>query len=266
MRYSEFKILEQEVEKPKNPTQDTEPAGLAAGPPYPPDQRQTVMALQSRLEQLGYSVGNTGIDGKYGPRTTRAVRAFKKDFGVPGNATAMSDTDLKTLQSAQKLEKPSPTGNESQMSAIGNVKWDDPNYTAPGYPSDLSRGEIEKMIRKEADLRGIDPDVAVAIFRSEGAGAYQSMVRRQGRGALGGREASFGPYQLFIGGGLGNTYQQKTGKDLTKDNTREGILNQIRFALDMAAKQSWQPWYGRKTAGVGRWQGLEGAKQIGNWS
>lgn len=252
MRYNEFKILET-----TNSDRDETSLVLKAGPPYPSDQRKAVKAMQSKLNQLGYSVGNTGVDGKYGPRTTRAVRAFKKDFGISGIATVMTDSDLKVLQSAQRLENPS--------SVTGNTKRNDSSNTSPGYPSDLSQRAIENMIRKEAELRGIDPDVAVAIFRSEGAGAYQSQIRRQGRGALGGREASFGPYQLFTGGGLGNVYQQKTGRDLSRDNTKEGILNQIRFALDMAVNQSWQPWYGRKTAGVGKWQGLKGAQPAKNW-
>ena len=94
----------------------------------------------------------------------------------------------------------------------------------------------------------------------------QSNINRSGKGSLGGKEASFGPYQLYTGGGLGNIYQKKTGRDLTQDNTEEGITNQIRFALDAAVKQSWQPWYGRKLAGVGRYDGLRGAKQIRNWA
>jgi len=130
----------------------------------------------------------------------------------------------------------------------------------------MSQGNIEDIIRDEAELRGIDPDIAVRIFRAEGAGSYQSSVRRTGRGSLGGREASFGPYQLFIGGGLGNEYQERTGRDLTTDNTEDGIENQIRFALDMAVTQSWQPWYGRGPAGVGRYDGLRGARQVNNWS
>jgi len=66
---------------------------------------------------------------------------------------------------------------------------------------------------------------------------------------IGGREASFGPYQLYIGGGAGNDYQNQTGRDLITDNTREGITNQIRFALDYAISQnSWRAWYGYDNA------------------
>ena len=58
---------------------------LQAGPPYPKEDEAKVKMLQQALENLGYSVGSTGIDGKYGPRTTRAVRAFKNDYNLPGS-------------------------------------------------------------------------------------------------------------------------------------------------------------------------------------
>ena len=136
--------------------------------------------------------------------------------------------------------------------------------SSPGY-GDISEGEIEDMIRQEAAARGIGLREAILVFRGEGAGAYQSRVPREGGGSAGGFEASYGPYQLFTGGGLGNEYQEATGRDLVTDNTREGILNQVRFALDKAVDQGWKPWYGRLNVGVGEWDGLKGAKKLGNW-
>jgi peptidoglycan hydrolase-like protein with peptidoglycan-binding domain len=260
----------------RSPSQEPDQSDefITAGPPYPREQQGIVQAMQYALYTLGYSVGETGFDGKYGPRTTRAVRAFKRDYNVPGPANQFGLRSLETIEAIAagtipRVETPSSTGNQpTQRSGSGSGRRadGDPNFQAPGYPSDMTRGAIENIIREEAELRGIDPDVAVAIFRHEGAGAYQSTVPRTGRGSLGGREASFGPYQLYIGGGLGNVYQDRTGRDLTTDNTREGIINQIRFALDMAIRDSWQPWYGRGPAGVGRYEGLGGARPAGNWS
>ena len=34
----------------------------------------------------------------------------------------------------------------------------------------------------------------------------------------------------------------------------------------MAVSETWQPWYGRGPAGVGKTDGLGGAKQVKNWS
>lgn len=138
------------------------------------------------------------------------------------------------------------------------------NKASPGY-GDITQKDIESIIQQEASLRGMDPKVAVAIFRSEGAGNYQSQIKRSGKGVHNGKEASFGPYQLFTGGGLGNQYQKETGRDLLQDNTIDGITNQIRFSLDAAVDQGWTPWYGRKHAGVGVRDGLSGAKKVGNW-
>lgn len=149
--------------------------------------------------------------------------------------------------------------------AYKNILSDEASeVTSPGY-GDLSQKRIESVIRQEAAARKIDPDVAVAIFRSEGAGSYQSQVKRQGKGSYGGKEDSYGPFQLYRGGGLGNEYEKLTGRNLRQDNTEEGVTNQIRFALDRAVTQGWSPWYGRKTAGVGVRQGLTNAVALGNW-
>ena len=100
---------------------DTE-QGLQSGPPYPQEDREAVRAMQTKLEDLGYSVGNTGIDGKYGPRTSRAVAAFKTDNNIQATnrGRSMSQDDLATLASARKVENPTPTGNEGSSGGSGS--------------------------------------------------------------------------------------------------------------------------------------------------
>lgn len=131
----------------------------------------------------------------------------------------------------------------------------------------LDQVSLEKIIRAEAKLRNMDPDVAVAVFNEEGlrSSTYQSQIQRGGKGSLGGREASFGVTQLFTGGGLGNEYESETGRKLVSDNTVSGLTTQIQFALDKAAEQGWSPWYGSKAAGVKPRQGLKNAKPVFNW-
>ena len=273
MKFNEFKIIEDEPESgvrsfgissaaPKtadNIISATDNTGtsvakaLTAGPPYPKEQKEAVKALQRKLEKLGYSVGNTGVDGKFGPRTTRALRAFKKDYNIAGDGIT---ADTATLQKLDSIISGSTPRVEPTAIASGT----------DGLEYAISNSNIESIIQDEAELRGIDPDVAVRLYRAEGRGSYQSTVPRSGNGSLNGREASFGPFQLYIGGGLGNDYQNATGRDLISDNTQDGITNQIRFALDAAVSKSWQPWYGRGPAGITRWEGLQGAKQVRNWS
>jgi GH24 family phage-related lysozyme (muramidase) len=128
----------------------------------------------------------------------------------------------------------------------------------------MTQSQIESIISNEATLRGIDPNVAITVFRNEGAGSYQSLVPRTGNGSYNGREASFGPYQLYIGGGLGNAYQSQTGRNLITDNTQDGITNQIRFALNNAVTSGWTPWYGAAAGGISARQGLNGAHTVNN--
>lgn len=87
--------------------------GVEAGPPYPADAMEKVRQMQTKLQSIGYNVGQTGIDGKYGPRTTRAVRAYKTDHNVDGEPNQMTDEQLTALQSAQQVANVTPTGNES---------------------------------------------------------------------------------------------------------------------------------------------------------
>lgn len=117
-----------------------------------------------------------------------------------------------------------------------------------------SREEIVDYIRQAAQARGIDPDVAVAVARSEGLNAnpeegWQSNVVKDGV-----REPSFGPFQLYMGGGLGNKFQAKTGLDPRDPST---VFKQIDFALDEAKRGGWGPWYGAKAIGLSEREGLD---------
>ena len=86
-------------------------AGLKAGPPYPKEDTEAVKALQTKLEALGYSVGNTGIDGKYGSRTAAAVRAYKKDNNIQGASGVMSAAEVTAMSTASPVATPTPTRN-----------------------------------------------------------------------------------------------------------------------------------------------------------
>lgn len=115
MRFNEFKVIEEpdDIVSNKMDSDNDVAQGLEAGPPYPPEQAQAVKSMQRTLIKLGYSVGSTGVDGKYGPRTTRAVRAFKKDNKIAGDGLSMSAADLKNLSTAKRVAKPSSTSNRT---------------------------------------------------------------------------------------------------------------------------------------------------------
>jgi peptidoglycan hydrolase-like protein with peptidoglycan-binding domain len=94
-----------------DPQLETPPAFSAA--PYQPmprriNQRMAVAEVQRQLMMSGYYRGR--IDGKYGPRTAFAMRAFQFQSGLPTgrldpstfNALGLSDSNLAYLQPAPR--------------------------------------------------------------------------------------------------------------------------------------------------------------------
>jgi hypothetical protein len=47
------------------------------------DDHNATKAMQTRLQDLGYSVGRQVADGKFGPNTTQGVKDFQKANGLP---------------------------------------------------------------------------------------------------------------------------------------------------------------------------------------
>lgn len=54
------------------------------------DNNEYVTTVQTRLEELGYSVG--GVDGDYGRKTTEAVQAFQAAYGLTISGSVDGDT------------------------------------------------------------------------------------------------------------------------------------------------------------------------------
>lgn len=123
MRFYEIKeaLTDLEVgmdkeEMPGIPTDLASKTVLQKGPPYPTNLSDQVRKMQRELEKSGYSVGRTGVDGKYGPRTERAVSAFKKDYNEKSPAGSVDDSFLDKLGKVAsgaipKVANPTDTGN-----------------------------------------------------------------------------------------------------------------------------------------------------------
>lgn len=140
MRFNEFKIVEAPDDGNRGGQEPNRPAqsGLEAGPPYPKEDVDAVRSLQSQLQKLGYSVGSTGIDGKYGPRTTRAVRAFKQENNIKGDGLTISADELKTLATAKPAKKPlQPATGAAEL---GNLSQDSVTQGKVGQVLDLIAG------------------------------------------------------------------------------------------------------------------------------
>jgi hypothetical protein len=120
---------------------------------------------------------------------------------------------------------------------------------------------MEAYIRRAALARGIDPDTAVRVARSEGLapGVWQAKAN-----LAYGRERSYGPFQLHVApqgyrGGMGNDMIAQTGIDPSNPaNWQAGI----DFALNGAARNGWGAWYGAKKIGVTGMMGINGGRTV----
>lgn len=109
---------------------------------------------------------------------------------------------------------------------------------------------LTPYIRETAQKYGIDPEVALRVAKSEGLANFQSTVVGKK-----GREPSWGAFQLYTGGGLGNEFQRATGLDPSDPANEKATID---YALKTAAKVGWGPWHGAKNTGIGEWDGIGG--------
>lgn len=113
--------------------------------------------------------------------------------------------------------------------------------------------EIEAYIRNSALRHGVDPDTAVAVARSEGG--LNSWNRQSDVVKNGVREQSYGPFQLYTQGGLGNQFMKQTGMDPSQASAGPAGVD---FAMQQAAKNGWGAWYGAQKIGVTGMEGING--------
>lgn len=116
--------------------------------------------------------------------------------------------------------------------------------------------QVAFIIAKAQEL-GIDPQVALAVARSEGLqpGTWQA------KGKLSyGREQSYGPYQLHVAPpghepGLGNEFKDQTGLDPADPANWQASTT---FGLQKAKERGWSPWFGAKKIGITGKEGIGG--------
>jgi hypothetical protein len=125
-----------------------------------------------------------------------------------------------------------------------------PNDAAAKPSRDDPRGKATH-IRETAKKYGIDPEVALRVAKSEGLYSFKSGVKRKD----GTEEPSFGAFQLYTGGGLGNKFQKETGLDPSDPKNEDATID---YALKHASKHGWGSWYGAKNTGIGNYDGISG--------
>ena len=125
----------------------------------------------------------------------------------------------------------------------------------------LTADSMEELIRKYAVKHGVDADTAVKVWKSEGGMKFQSQIdRRSTRGTYKGKEDSWGPFQLFLGGGLGNEFVKAYGIKPQKlrdyGSNKQWVEKMIDFAMYNASKSGWGAWYGAANVGIGDYDGI----------
>lgn len=168
------------------------------------------------------------------------------------NAAEKAGTDAANSLFNNILGTPSanPGSSGSSMPAVSSTG--DVGPVAP-----VGSSEIADYIRQSATARGIDPETALRVAKSEGG--FSNPVQQSNYVKDGVRETSYGPFQLRIGGGLGDA-ALKAGIDPRDPNQwKKGV----DFALDQAATGGWSPWYGAAKVGVAARTGLQGARALG---
>lgn len=164
-------------------------------------------------------------------------------------------TWLGSLLTGGKSGKSVP-GADIVSSALGGAANDNSALAAPvgavARSAMPATTEIGAYIRDAAIKRGIDPDIALRVAKSEGGLDSWNLQSNYVKNGV--REPSFGPFQLYKGGGLGNKFMAKTGLDpALAANGPAGV----DFALDEAKKSGWGAWYGAGKAGIGNWEGID---------
>jgi hypothetical protein len=202
--------------------------------------------LEKRINQMGLkaeSLGRAALgDGKDGSR------------GLASIIIALADELNKPVSEAHPWDALTGSGqyDRSKNPTGGNLFGANPTSVGTSGGAFKSQAEKETFIREQALARGIDPEVAMQVARTEGFNNFRSTVIRRD----GSREPSYGAFQLYTGGGLGNDFQKATGLD-PSDPANE--RDTIRFALDHARRRGWEAFHGAANNHIPNWAGINPA-------
>lgn len=122
--------------------------------------------------------------------------------------------------------------------------------TQAGAGAFTSQAEKEAFIRQSAAKAGVDPNVAMAVAKSEGFNSF-----------TGDNGTSFGAFQLHVtpggrGRAVGDQYKELTGHDPSNpQNERETIM----FAMEWAKRHGWSDFHGAARVGLGPYAGIDRA-------
>ena len=127
-------------------TEEGDADRLEAGPPYPRGDMEKVKQLQTMLVRAGYRVGSTGVDGKYGPRTSNAVKAFKQDYNLSGSGSSI-DSKAMTLLDLVAQGKAPRVGSAAGDSAAAQLRQLDRRSELGSLSQDsVTQGKVGEIL------------------------------------------------------------------------------------------------------------------------
>ena len=222
----------------------------------------------ARAKEAGMERDETGHMGSVAPTTDKE----KKEFNLPDESYIMlkgekHETWDKAVQGEQErgfevvkigdryYSVPKEAADSVKQPRPGSEKISDIKVAdttgrlprlAPPTPSDakimpgyvVSYGEMRDYVVQQARRRGVDPGTALRVVDTEGGYTWKSSVPG---------ENSFGPFQLYTGGGLGNKFIEAGHGD--PSDPRKWREN-VEFALNNVVEGGWGPWNGAKAVGI----------------
>lgn len=227
------------------------------GMPKTPQELEQMRAVARSLvrnrrpQNVGDGIASIGDAIAYRMMTSRADKAEKSGIESANSAfSGLFDGMLNPAESAAPVDAAVPAAVPTIASPQDAID------ASPQKPLTGDLAQTEAYIRQAAEKRGINPDYAVKVARSEGLspGVWQSRVKK---GDM--FEPSYGPFQMLVGDGktfpkgMGNDFQERTGLD---PRDPKNVNQMIDFALDTAKRDGWRQWYGAKKVGVNRWDGI----------
>lgn len=142
---------------------------------------------------------------------------------------------------------PTTLGSEPNIYENGHLTEYGRKITGQGGGAFGSSQEKEAFIRASAIKAGINPDIAMAVAKSEGFNKFS-----------GDNGTSFGAFQLHVtpggrGHAVGDEFQKLTGLDPSDPgNEHEGIM----FAMEWAKRHGWHDFHGAANSNIGDHQGI----------
>ena len=204
--------------------------------------------FSSTLVSSGGDIGKSFADALKGALERETAKLWDRVFDGLGTMFA----NWLTGSPAQAGGTATATGAGAVARAF--MPANDNALSAPVTPvtrGPLPGGDIASYIANAARQRGIDPDVALRVAKSEGGLDSWNLQSNYYKNGV--REPSYGPFQLYKGGGLGNAFQKATGMDPA--DAASGPAG-VDFALDHAKKNGWGAWYGADRVGISKWEGI----------